>query len=502
MNISNSILLINPNFREIQLSRICSRYTPAIPLELFYIAKILTQQTLQNKIIDLWALDKNIKEYSQDIKNCEFIVFNTGISYIFWKEPITDIFFLKKQIISIKEINNNAKIIIIGPHGTALPETFFDSRVDYIIRGEPEFVVSSLISALDLHIKIPEGVCYRRNNQWVLSKSYGIVKRLDALPIIDYKNVNIDKYMWPSVESPAQKMVLYEASRGCTYNCSFCFRKGSRDIYRKKSIRKIQKEIHEIKKNNINYVYLIDECFGLDKIWTRQVCAIFEKEGIFWRCQTRPELMDEKIIDIYAKSGCYKVEIGLESVDEKILKDIGKENVNLDKLKSYIFQLINYKVKVTIYFTIGFPNESKDTINKLYKYCLLFPLDKVNPDIGIVIPYPTTRLMSIKRGSSVKKWESINDYIGILGNNFSSTSIKKEFNIFRINIFLEQIRLKVGKLKKEGKLYMYLIHRLYYIWGKIMLVFPELYSISKEIINYLEYKLNKRVKPYIFENHD
>ena len=504
MQSKKSVLLINPNIRNLKISpmmRVALKYHPVFPLELSYISKSLKQQGIDNKLIDLWMSNSNIESIKNEIKNSDILVFNTGISYVYWRNAITNVGFFKKNIDEIKKINPKIKLIVIGPHGTSIPETFFDCGADYVVRGEPELLLNKLICSIRDKKKNPEGVCYKKNDEWIISEKTAIVTNLDELPTADNEHINFDKYRWPASESPNKKIVLYEASRGCVYHCSFCFRDNMRSSFRKKSIRKIEEEIKFIKKEGTSYVFLIDELFGLDDNWTEQVCNIFEKNNIRWMCQTRPEILNKHKINLFKKSGCFKLGLGLESVDKEILKDIGKGSIKLSILGKNITRLIEKGIKIDLYCTIGFPKETRKSIRQLYEFVNKFPLKKINPSIEIVIPYPHTRLWDLgnTQGFKLKNWEDIDSNIGIIGNNFDLKSIKKEW--LKVNCKIIHNRIKSETLR-ETDLIEYFLNSLYFLASKILVSFPNLLIFYKKTINYIESKSNLRLKPPLFDKHD
>lgn len=50
---------------------------------------------------------------------------------------------------------------------------------------------------------------------------------------------------------------------------------------------------------------------------------------IKWSCTTRPDLLkNEELIKMMSKSGCYKIAIGIESVENEDLKSINKRYDN------------------------------------------------------------------------------------------------------------------------------------------------------------------------------
>ena len=155
------ILLLNPNWRYMEKVGRMSKMASGAPLELLYIAGSLQKLKIDFELMDLWSLDKKVQDYNAEILSAKIIVINTAPSYVYWRDGTIDCNLPKKIIKEVKGINPNAKIILIGPHGTVLPESIASRDTDYLIRGEPDLTVAKLIESIiqGRKINLP-GVCY------------------------------------------------------------------------------------------------------------------------------------------------------------------------------------------------------------------------------------------------------------------------------------------------------------------------------------------------------
>ncbi|HEX2923423.1 MAG TPA: radical SAM protein, partial [Chloroflexota bacterium] len=103
-----------------------------------------------------------------------------------------------------------------------------------------------------------------------------------------------------------------EYSRGCPYGCNFCNRRFFRGKYRQRPVETVMEELSQLNARGIDYVYFIDELFGLGR------CAgllqrLEAERPVQFGCETRIDLWDEKRLDMLASAGCISVEFGLES---------------------------------------------------------------------------------------------------------------------------------------------------------------------------------------------
>src|SRR3989338_10241222 len=158
-------VLLNINWRNLAEIGRMDKYAPVIPLDLMYVSSALDEKGIVNKIVDLWGMNKQVSDVRDEIEKAEFIVLNTAPTYIFWRDGTIDANLPKEELKKIRGINPNARLIVIGPHGTVTPETFEIEGVDYILRGGPDLAAAELIEGIikNGQIKIPGG-CENRGN--------------------------------------------------------------------------------------------------------------------------------------------------------------------------------------------------------------------------------------------------------------------------------------------------------------------------------------------------
>lgn len=433
-----NVLLLNPNWRELnQVGRMGTIF-PSLPLELIYIQEGLNLYHITNSLADLWASNKSIESISDQIKNADIVVLTTAPTYIFWRDGTTGIDFPISIIKKIRAINIKSKIVMIGPQGTISPDLFFDSAIDFLIKGEPDIAVPELIARISRGKKYDgHGICYKKSNgSWHIDANYATVENLDDLPNIPYDKIDLKKYVFSGsgLKQNANHTALYESSRGCPYNCIFCFREGFRGKYRTKSPFKVKKEVVLLKKAGITKIFLIDEIFGVKHI--EGICRVFKAYGLKWGCETRSEILNKKIIDLIADSGCEDMNIGLESGDRDILKIIGKETINLDNLRDNISLMSKKEIHTHLYMIVGSPGETKTSLKNTLNYLSSLPLKNVSITAGIMIPYPKTKLwkLGLSAGFNLREWDNMDDFRGVVANTFDRLSIEKEFILFSIRI--------------------------------------------------------------------
>lgn len=323
---------------------------PYQPLELCYIVPLLKGHNI--KIIDAFLEDLPYGKIGKMVADfqADAVLIDTANTYLFWRCCYLNIDVVKDTISAIRK-TCQVKCIIFGPHGTVEPEwALKETGADYVVRGEPEFAVSEFVNSnFDENTA---GVA----SLHALDSSIAEVKDLDELPIPDYQYLNMEKYRghaWTNESEFIRHGALVEYSRGCPFNCSFCFRAGFRDKLRMKSAEKVIQEISHIKEQyGIKYYFFIDEIFNVDNDNFRELLHGLKKIGIQYGCQCRPDVMTKEMIDLMSESGCVYIEYGLESINKETREMLDK-NLNIKKVVSIIIYS-KKKIQTVVYNFLDF----------------------------------------------------------------------------------------------------------------------------------------------------
>ncbi|MGI5836890.1 MAG: TIGR04295 family B12-binding domain-containing radical SAM protein [Chloroflexota bacterium] len=300
------IALVNPPW-EFEGSRYWACREPHLPLELLYADALLRKRGLDTLLVDahLEKLSPRLLEERIGAFGPDMIVITTAPSYLFWRCPPPE---LDIPALACKALGSVAPIVAVGPHGSATPGYVMDRlNCQAIIRGEPE---EELVR---LALGDPTAATIWATDRDRICDSKVAAVDLKALPSLDYRAYPLEK--------KAHRHHLFwgeglgaevEFSRGCPYRCSFCNRRFFRLRYRQRPLNTVLKELRELKARGVDYVYFIDELFGLGV--TDSLLETLSREPlVHFGCETRLDLWDEARLDLLAAAGCVSLEFGLES---------------------------------------------------------------------------------------------------------------------------------------------------------------------------------------------
>lgn len=243
----------------------------------------------------------------------------------------------------IKKHNQDAVVVLGGPHATVAPQDCKKDGFDHIVSGS-----------------------------------------LNEYPLVDRTLVDIKSYKYFIKDKLATTMMT---SFGCPYQCAFCC-KTEKSV----SMRSSEEVIKEIEylHNDFGYeaIMFFDDIFILDKRRTKRICECLKELGIAWRCFVRGDLIlkhGPEFVLMMAKSGCVEVGIGIESGSNKVLSIINKGET-IETIRLSVKMLMRQGIKVKGFFILGLPGESPSTLDETRKFMSEMQLDDM--DVKVYQPYP------------------------------------------------------------------------------------------------------------------
>ncbi len=272
-----------------------------------------------------------------------------------------------KSVFKLAEITKqiDAKIVTVlgGFHTQVFAEEILKNvkEIDFIILDEGEETLSEVVEALEkeskLRLNAIKGLVFRdKDNNVIFNERRPLMEDLDALPYPSHCRYYACGNF---VKLPIEPLM---ASRGCIFNCNYC---ASNQMWQRKvRYRSPRSFVDEIKDSiagqKRNFLSFYDDCFTLDKKWLLEFCDIVIKENIKinWQCITSVNLLEEAIFKKIVQANCTKINVGVESGSERILKQANK-NIKLDDVKTIFNLSKKYRISTTAYIMLGFPTETE-----------------------------------------------------------------------------------------------------------------------------------------------
>ncbi len=395
------VLLINPNAHDVGLLNRWKYFEGLnIPLGLCYIASQLKRHNIEVAILDCYAQRASLNETVENITLASPTV--VGLSCT------TPSFDVVNQIAkTIKNVIGDIPIVVGGCHPTVSPDEMLNlPYFDYVIRGEGEETMVDLIRYLkgEIDIKTICGLSYKRDGKIIHNAYRKPIEDLDSLgyPALDLLDLSLYRDL-PHEEITKPSFPIL-GSRGCVFSCSFCSREFLGKGRRCRSVRHIVSEIqYLVERYNARQISFVDPISPVSEEEGLEFCNEIERAGlekkILWLCETHVKCVTKRLLTRMKESGCRKILFGIESGNEKILKDIGKGYTQRDVINAV--KMTNHAGIETIgLFIIGFPGETKDMVEETIRFSKSLGLRYAI--YNRLVPYPGTRIYnSIKTQNNV-----------------------------------------------------------------------------------------------------
>lgn len=370
------------------------------------------------------------------------------VAFSSYTEEINDFADLADKI---KEHAGNVSIIAGGYHLTALPEeTLREFRsIDIGVIGEGEITLNEIIDGKPL--KDIHGIVYRGEDGTIIkTPAREPIKTLDELPFPAWDLYNLDLY---------NNELSVDILRSCPFSCSYCFRAMGKTV-RHKSIKRV---IEEIKYNINNYgistfSFFSGGTFPLNKKYSLDLLneIIANNLKIRWYASTRFQLLDEELLIAMKNSGCIFIGLGVESGDTNLLKKSGKD-VSLSDIINTLKTCHKLKISTDVYFIIGFPDETKTTLNNTLKFVKEIRKYTTLANFAILTPFPGTNIFELAADGKAnislrtRDWSKYGKQAGLALSHGNLSD--KDLKSFQLKLYLAYYSFSLKKIITNFKLY-------------------------------------------------
>lgn len=268
----------------------------------------------------------------------------------------------------INEAGLCEKLIVVGSHGTVDFEMLLnDISPDMIVQGEyDECVYKAIIHYENQSLEqLPNNFLYKQNTIWEHGKGKCISSDWNDYPL-DFDTIDLENYFGyryiKNIHAKQRRWAILQASRGCPYECTFCYNLYGRQV-RFKKIEHIINEWKQLKGLSCHEIFFIDQTFTLNRQFIHQLCKCIIEENIIipWQCETRIDLIDEQTIKLMKRAGCKAVWLGIESFDEKVLK-LCRKGYSMTNLKNSFTILENMGMEYHAFIMVGMEGETQRSI--------------------------------------------------------------------------------------------------------------------------------------------
>lgn len=321
-----------------------------------------------------------------------------------------------QQAIITNIIRNQYKTkIVVGGQGfTSCPEFYMNYLdIDFGIEHDGCQSFPELLNALENNTKFDhiKGLYYRNGTEIIYTGKRELEKDLDSMPLPIYDIFNLDYYIYSSQRQYKNTLDIL-GSVGCPFNCNFCMSGCNDSRVRYHSVEYMEDWIDmAVNRLGVKRIYFDDDSLIPSK-WLDKLCEVLDKYNLTWICNTPARAVKSNTVDMMKETGCITLNIGTESLSEKILKNMDK-GINVKNSIKAIETVCDTGITLSTGLMYGYRGECYDTINESMqnitdlnaRQCALDSL------MFYTTPYPSTCLFDECRELIIDKFGSIEDYL-------------------------------------------------------------------------------------------
>ena len=309
-----------------------------------------------------------------------------------FKPDLTVVYFSMKSLENDIEITEKicelteSDAVFVGSSSSFDPPKVLgiSPKVNKLIKGEFDFGVLDLADRVPL--KDIKGLVYKEGYNLQTNEPRVLITgaELEQFPFVTSvykKHLNMKNYWLSAHYNPYVDLLT---GRGCEWsNCTYCLwphtiYKGIGEKYRTRSIKNVIEELRYIKEELpfVRDVYLQDDYIPEDRICEISQAILDNHLKMRWSGYARANLKLETL-KLMRKSGCYLLEVGFESADPQILRNIRK-GISVDTMEKFAYDAHKAGIVIVGSFITGLPGESVETIKHTIDWLNCLPILRYN----------------------------------------------------------------------------------------------------------------------------
>jgi len=264
-------------------------------------------------------------------------------------------------------------------------ETILNNHIDIALTGKGFNSICSVVEAIEKggQLETINGIIYKQNDS-IIKTSAEKPFNFNAIPFPARELLDNDFYT--TALTKYDKFTTLTTSIGCPFTCAYCV---DRHIpYQERSVENTIAEIEQcIYTFGIKEITFLDSTFSLNRQRSIELCdeIIKRKLKFKWAIRTRPDLVDDELLKMFAHAGCISIHYGIESGDQSILSSVNRE-IDPVQVKSAVELTAKRKMEILGFFMIGNCGETFDSIKKTIALARSLPLDFAQFNITFPVP--------------------------------------------------------------------------------------------------------------------
>lgn len=260
----------------------------------------------------------------------------------------------------IKRVNPKIEILYGGPEVSFDSRSFLKNNVgEYVIEGEGEKTYKDFILYKLGKMKLEDvrGLHYKINDE-----VYSNEKR----PLM-----SMDEIVFPYDEDEelSNKIIYYEASRGCPFNCKYCLSSTSHGV-RFLEIERVLKELIYFVNKKVRLVKFVDRTFNCNSKFAMAIWNFLIKQdtNTQFHFEISADILKPQEIELLSKApkGRFRFEVGVQTTNDEVLRNINRF-VNFNDIKEKVLEIEALRnIDQHLDLIAGLPGEDYESFKKSF----------------------------------------------------------------------------------------------------------------------------------------
>jgi len=369
-----------------------------VPLGLLYIAGYLSSKMpdIEIAIIDAALEDLDQGEILEKVR-----AFNPELVGLSGLTVHTDE--IKDTAKNIRKVFPETVVVAGGPAATSnYIEILKEHSVNAGVLGEGEETFYQIVRTLQegKEISTLNGLVFLdQEGKVCVNSERKLIENLDEIPSPAYHLISVKDYIHSSKRNSQSPIYISSrnlpilSSRGCPYKCIYCHKTLGKS-FRARSSSSVVDEIIWLKQTyNIEELEFIDDIFNFDKVRAKEIFRKLADANLNLKISfpngIKYEMVDTELLELFKKSGVYRLAFGIESGNPRIQKVIRKM-IDLHKMRNIIEQSANMGFFVSGFFQLGIPSETKEEMLDTVRFATSTKLHTAM--FHLTIPFPGTQI--------------------------------------------------------------------------------------------------------------
>ncbi|MFH9087859.1 cobalamin-dependent protein [Streptomyces sp. NPDC017673] len=264
-------------------------------------------------------------------------------------------------------------VVLGGPGFSTVPDDLMDFvGAEYGITGFAEESMVPFLAHLrdgtepadvpGVIFRAPDGSYHRRD------PVFEIDYRKAARPDPELYDPRYFTYSYETHDRSEKVPATIQTKKGCVLECVFCsnFLVDGTGV-KFDDVKRVADEVERLRDEGLEVLEIVDGVFNLPLNYAVEVLREFVRRGIEmpWSCMINPGNVTPELVDLMVRTGCYYVEFGTDSCNDRVLRRL-KKNFRQRQVISAHRRFEQAGIRVEHCLFIGSPGDDRDSVRETF----------------------------------------------------------------------------------------------------------------------------------------